>query len=148
MLRYLSQVKTDSVPIQTRDKLGRGPADDRLNELDSLLTKAREHFDRSEFSESLELYKRADRLRPYHVDTLFSIARCLEEMHRPTEAMEYLEKVRNLDPDHEEASISLANHYLDAQEFAKAIAIYSRWTDSAENGPLARYNLGVAYFRK
>ncbi len=99
------------------------------------------------YEEALDLYRSADLQSPPGNDDLFNVAACLDNLNRKSEAQGILEQIYRQDPDHEEAALSLANHYLDEKRFTEAIAIYSRWSDSPRNGPVARFNLGIAYWQ-
>jgi len=104
------------------------------------------HFQRGEYQEALQLFQKAQR-GGRDVDTLFNIALCLDGLNKRAEAEKILEDIHQQNPNHEEAAISLAGRYLDEKKFGPAIAIFSRWSDSAKSGPVARYNLGIAYLR-
>jgi hypothetical protein len=141
VLRHITDTPIPDVNVTVTSGMG-------FPEPDPLRTAATRLLQKKQYGEALELFRRAEReTKGGDDDTLFNIATCLDALGRTAEAEQVLEQIYEHDPAHEEAGISLANHYLNQKKFGQAIAIYSRWTSSAKNGPLARYNLGIAYFQ-
>jgi tetratricopeptide (TPR) repeat protein len=96
---------------------------------------------------AIRLLQDAVEKEPASARAHYALAICFDEMGKATESVRHVRLALAADPFHEDASIALANHFLDEREYGKAIALYRKWLDSPKNSNLVRWNLAIAFTR-
>ncbi|HUP61209.1 MAG TPA: tetratricopeptide repeat protein [Thermoanaerobaculia bacterium] len=153
ILRHISETSlyasTDTVDTYTTAAASNAVTAPTSTEppLDDIRTLAAQRLHERNYVEALQLFRRIEATKPKDSEILFNVALCLDGLKRRAEAQQLLEQIYRNDPSYEDAAITLAGFYIYQDRFAEAIAMLSRWLDSARNGPWARYNLGIAYLR-
>ena len=78
----------------------------------------------SNYEEALELYLKADLIKPNHVWTLRHIAICYRNLKKVNKALEYFLRANEIDPDNLSINLNIGHCYLEQKNYDKALNYY------------------------
>ncbi len=78
----------------------------------------------SNYQEALELYLKADLIKPNHVWTLRHIAICYRNLKKVNKALEYFLRANEIDPDNLSINLNIGHCYLEQKNYDKALNYY------------------------
>ncbi|MFN7930737.1 MAG: tetratricopeptide repeat protein [Blastocatellia bacterium] len=99
------------------------------------------------YQEAIEQYQRALLLDSRNPDIRFNLAVAYYKTARIVAASQELEKIRALQPSHQNATLLLADCYLQMGEYKKVIAILALYEEKFPNDKALAYLLGTALLR-
>ena len=91
-----------------------------------------------EYEEALELYLKADLIKPNNVWTLRHIAICYRNLKQTEKAIEYFLRAGQIDPDNISINLNIGHCYLEQKQYEKALNYYFKVEFLDSKGTKAR----------
>lgn len=92
----------------------------------------------SNYHDALELYLKADLIKPNHVWTLRHIAICYRNMKKVDKALDYFIRANDIDPDNLSINLNIGHCYLEQKNYDKALNFYFKVDFLDSKGTKAR----------
>lgn len=96
------------------------------------------HQSLGNYEEALELYLRADLIKPNHVWTLRHIAVCYRNLKKIEMALDYLLRAADIEPENLSINLNIGHCYLELKEYEKALGYYYKVDFLDKKGTKAR----------
>jgi serine/threonine protein kinase/tetratricopeptide (TPR) repeat protein len=147
LLRHLSSHSSIEALVAQRKAQSEAALAANPQDYDSLVLMGLALEQEGDYAAAIGFFDQALAIHADDADVRYGLALCHQGLGQTEAMIGQLRLALNADPEHEGASILLANTHLAAGRFHEAIAIYNRWLDSPLNASLAHWNLAVTYQR-
>lgn len=120
---------------------------DKIKEVTELTQNALAFFNRNEYREAIDLYKKVIAITPHDIIIYHNIGTCHFNQKQYHEAIEYYQKAIDIDPASATSQLLIGNTFLELGNYQNAISHYQKAIDLDPQNAQAISSLGFCYYQ-